>query len=127
MKVLQIHPSLTSITLRYLVSGHSYLPNDSDFGDLQTLVNMQETIELPADYIRLMEECHVNAKPIKVKEMTHEDFISSAELVAGVTRRQKELLSGETIKFLQTRQIRLEKARPSNFFFKYDLNSDKVK
>ncbi len=33
--VLQHHPSLETISLRYRLSGHSFLPNDSDFGDVE--------------------------------------------------------------------------------------------
>lgn len=126
MKILQFHPSLESIVLNFMVSGHSYLPNDADFGTFQSLMESQETIELPEDYRRLMLECRVNSKKVEVIEMTHNEFISSSGLVAGVTRRKKDQ-SGQAINFLKIRQIRLEKSQPSKIFIKYDIESNEVR
>lgn len=42
--VLQQHATLETISLRYLESGHTFLPNDSEFGDLECALKKEETI-----------------------------------------------------------------------------------
>jgi signal transduction histidine kinase len=101
------------------------LPNDAEFGHLESLIKTREKIELPAHYRQLMEECHVNAKKIEVIEMTNVDFLSSQLLMEGTTRRG-DATTKEKIKFLKTRQITLYKDKPSHLFFKYDLKDNKV-
>lgn len=126
-KVLQDHPSLQSITLRYLQSGHSFLPNDREFGHYEKLIRMQEKIELPSQYVKLMKECHVNANPVEVIEMTHEKFISSSSLHRHVVRRKKCAINKANVEFLKTHQIRMIKSEPSKLFFKYfPLDNDEV-
>lgn len=118
-KVLHDHPSLQSITLRFLQSGHSYLPNDRDFGHYEKLIRKQEKIELPSQYVQLMKECHVNAHPVEVIEMTHDKFISSSSLHCNVVRRKKCVITKQNVEFLKTHQIRMTKNEPSKLYFKY--------
>ena len=54
---LQMHQTLKTITLRYRVSGHSFLPNDSEFGEVECALRRQERLYLPEDIIRVMHDC----------------------------------------------------------------------
>lgn len=55
--VLQKHKTLKTITFRYRVSGHSFLPNDSEFGDVECALRRQERLYLPEDITRVMNDC----------------------------------------------------------------------
>ncbi|XP_050497796.1 uncharacterized protein LOC126878976 [Diabrotica virgifera virgifera] len=40
--IFDVHPLLERITLRLLTSGHSFLPNDTDFGDIECALKFQQ-------------------------------------------------------------------------------------
>jgi hypothetical protein len=126
--VLNEHPSLTSITLRFLQSGHSFLPNDREFGDYEKLIQKQQSIELPSKYVELMRECHVTANKIEPIKMKTEKFISSDTLTRHVTNRKNTKEKGEKVNYLNTHQIKILKTAPSKAFFQYfPLDDKKVK
>jgi hypothetical protein len=124
-KILSQHPSLETIEIRFLESGHSYLPNDRDFGDFQRLVNKQERIELLTHYIRLMKECRVDAETIDVTPMDHTKFIDWEPLKSIVCHRKKSTTK-EDWKMMKVHQIRIIKNQPSKLFLKYDLTQADV-
>lgn len=66
--VLEDSQTLKSIRLRFLVSGHSFLPNDSDFGDVECAIKVQNKLFSPADYFNVMKLCR-KKHPIHVIEM----------------------------------------------------------
>lgn len=49
--------NLESITLRFLYSGHSFLPNDSYFGDIESALKHHERLYTPEDYMQIMRTC----------------------------------------------------------------------
>lgn len=55
--ILHSSQYLEAITLKFLCSGHSFLPNDSDFGDIESALKHQQRLYLPSDYINVMKEC----------------------------------------------------------------------
>lgn len=117
-KILDEHPSLTTIMLRFLQSGHSFLPNDQEFGHYEKLIQKQQRIELPSDYMRLMKDAHSHAKKIEVIEMKHTDFISSKELQKLIVLR-KITKEKEKVQYLKTHQIKFLKEHPSALYFQY--------
>lgn len=44
MYVLQNHKTLKTISMRYLLSGHSFLPNDTEFGEVETALRCHERL-----------------------------------------------------------------------------------
>lgn len=66
--VLEDSQTLKSIKLRFLVSGHSFLPNNSDFGDVECAIKVQNKLFSPADYFNVMKLCR-KKHPIHVIEM----------------------------------------------------------
>lgn len=124
-KILESHPSLEVIIFRYLLSGHSYLPNDRDFANFQRIINKQERIELISEYVRLMRECHVNAEPIEIIPMDHTKIISSDPLKEKTCQR-KYTTKKEDFKMMQVHEMRVDKKNPSMLYFKYDITKDEV-
>lgn len=81
---------LESIELRFLVSGYSFLPNDSDFGDVECALKRQTRMYSPEDYIKVMKSCR-RKHPIEVVSMKKEDFLSTLKLEKEITNRKKKL------------------------------------
>ena len=50
--LLQNHQSLKSISFKFRVPGHSFLPNDSEFGDVECAIKQQQRLYLPEDLQR---------------------------------------------------------------------------
>ena len=48
--ILQNHPTLESITLRFLQPGHTFLPNDSEFGDVEYALKTHSRLYTDKDY-----------------------------------------------------------------------------
>ncbi|XP_050518375.1 uncharacterized protein LOC126892750 isoform X1 [Diabrotica virgifera virgifera] len=55
--IFDVHPLLERITLRFLTSGHSFLPNDTDFGDIECALKFQQRMYSPVDYMNVMSSC----------------------------------------------------------------------
>jgi hypothetical protein len=51
---LASHPTLNKITLKFMIPGHSFLPNDSEFGDVECHLKTQQRIYTDDDYIKIM-------------------------------------------------------------------------
>lgn len=58
-------PNSESITFKYLIPGHTYLPNDKDFGDIERALKFNQWIYTPEDYIHIMHMCK-KKNPLKL-------------------------------------------------------------
>lgn len=61
--------------MRYLVPGHTYLPNDSEFGDIECALKHHNMMYTPADYINVMPNARKKNKFV-VTQMMKNDFVS---------------------------------------------------
>lgn len=57
MKTLFNSIELDNITLKYLYPGHSFLPNDRNFSDIESALKHQQRLYTPQDYINVMRTC----------------------------------------------------------------------
>lgn len=85
--ILQAHSSLQKISLNFLVSGHSFLPNDTDFSHIEKALKNQQRIYTPEDYINVMKSCRKKNK-FGVYRLESSDFISTSNLEKNVTNRK---------------------------------------
>lgn len=108
--ILHSTQQLETITIKFLCSGHSFLPNDSDFSDIECALKTVQRLYTPGDYISIMESCR-KRKPFIVTEMSHKDFFGVANLEKSITNR-KTATNGEKINWLKIRSIRIEKKDP---------------
>jgi hypothetical protein len=78
-----------------MVSGHSYLPNDRDFGCIETAKRRTQHVFVPADWESLILNCR-KKNPFIVRHMKQEDFFVINELTKYVVNRKnkKEKQSG---------------------------------
>lgn len=108
--------SLAPIYFKYLVPGHSYLPNDSNFRKIETAIKRQIRIYTLGEFKDIVAGCSKNPKFI-VNEMTKQNFFSTEELEKGITNRKKDVRR-EKVSWLNARVIKIEKEKPFSIFFK---------
>lgn len=120
--ILAQHSSLKIIYMKYLISGHSFLPNDSDFGDIESALKYQPRIYTPDDYKSIMQTCRKKNKLI-VHNMQREDFFGVEELQRNITNRTIDK-DKKKVSWLKTRIIKLEKKKLFSIFFKEEFDED---
>lgn len=120
--VLHDHPTLKEIRHRFLESGHSFLPNDTDFGRIECALKHQQRLYTPEDYIQTMKNCR-KVKPMIVHRLTKEDFLSSRNLETKITNRKKAE-DGCKINWLETKEIVLKKEKMFSIFMRNNLDED---
>ena len=119
--VLEAHPLLEKITMRFLVSGHSFLPNDTDFGDIECALKLQQRLYSPDDYINIMEACR-KKNPLIVHKMHKEDFFGTVGLEKCIVNRKADI-DNKKINWLHIREIEILKEHPFKIFVKTDFAS----
>lgn len=120
--VLESHPTLESITMKFLVSGHSFLQNDTDFSDIESALAHSQRLYLPSDYVEVMRTAR-KKKPFIVTEMSSPDFVGTQKLEDLITNR-KVGENNEKINWLKIREIRFVKSEPLKIYTRTDFESD---
>lgn len=120
--VLESQPSMQKIFMRFLVSGHSFLPNDSDFSDVECALKHQQRLYVPEDYIHVMKECRRKNK-FRVTRMKKADFYGTAEIEKQVTNRKVDV-NKDKVSWLKAREIYLDKSKPFSIFLRENFNED---
>lgn len=114
--VLQNHPSLTTISLKFLLSGHSFLPNDSHFGDVECSLKTQQRLYTLNDYTDVMKACRRKNKFV-INRITAQDMVSVVNLERAITNRKSDV-NKEHINWLKLHEITLKKENPTLLFMK---------
>ncbi|XP_039281706.1 uncharacterized protein LOC111064507 isoform X2 [Nilaparvata lugens] len=114
--LFQEMPFLEKIRFKYLIPGHSFMPNDSHFGDVESALRFQQRIYCPQDYINIMKSCRKKNKFI-VTEINGEDFKSTEVIEKSITNRKKDL-HGNKINWLKMKEILLDRSKPMTLLVK---------
>ena len=91
--------SITRIDHKFMVSGHSYLPNDRDFGVIERKRKVSSHVYVPEDWMEIVATARSQGSPFEVIKMTPEDFRDSLPLAKYTVNRKKTVL-GEDVKWL---------------------------
>ena len=67
--------SYTSVDHKFMISGHSYLPNDRDFGSIEKENRKTQHIFIPDDWCTLIQNAR-HKNPFVVTKMSTNDFSS---------------------------------------------------
>ena len=70
-----------------MVSGHSYLSNDRDFGGVESARRRQPQIFTPEDWYTLVEKARCT-NPFTVVRMSARDFMSVNHLIENITNQK---------------------------------------
>lgn len=120
--VLEMKPNLESITFKYLMPGHSYLPNDKDFGDIERALKYNQRIYTPDDYIQIMALCKKKNSLI-TSQMEIDDFYSTEPLEKLIVNRKKKTRNVK-VNWMKTRELGITKEDPYHIYMKSDFDRE---
>ena len=107
---------LMRVEIVFMVSGHSYLPCDRNFGVLEKKFRVAENIHTPQHYLNVIGTA-VTTNPYEVIEMKLEEFMDIKPLLGYVTKRQPP------VPFSSARQLVVDVSYKEGFILKttYDI------
>lgn len=114
--VLEENKFLESIQLKFLISGHSFLPNDSDFGDIECAIKRQQKVYSPQDYANIIKGCR-KKNPIGVSFLKKDDFLCTGKIEKQITNRKKDVKE-DKINWFLIKEIKIEQDKPYSIFIK---------
>nr|XP_022904007.1 uncharacterized protein LOC111416270 [Onthophagus taurus] len=120
--VLESHTSLKTIYFKYLMPGHSFLPNDTDFGEIERKLKYQLRVYTLDEFKKIIELCSSKSKFVGV-EMTKDDFVGTSRIEQFITNRKIDS-NREHVNWLQARVIKFSKETPFSIFMKYSHKDD---
>ena len=97
--------NIHSVNMLFLESGHSYLPNDRDFGVIAKAMKHREAIYTPDDYQQLVTSCK-KKNPFTVKDV--KEFVIFSDLDKVLIKRKKNE-GKEQVRWLKIRWLQFEK------------------
>ena len=112
--------SYTTVDQKFMTVGHSYLPNDRDFGSIETARLKANHIYVPQDWCNLVLNCRRN-NPFRVSAMTQEDFVSLEPVAKCIVNRKLNTFK-QKVEWLNMKWIRITKGKPLQFQYRYTLN-----
>ncbi|XP_072394757.1 uncharacterized protein [Diabrotica undecimpunctata] len=112
----------TSIDHKFLTSGHSYLPNDADFGVIETKAKKKEFIYGPEDWINLVATAK-KTNSFQIIEMKREEFLSTRMLENSIINRKIDTTGGK-VNWLNIKWLKYYKNKPESIFYKETLQED---
>lgn len=115
--------AVDTIDLKFLVSGHSFLPNDADFGIIEKFSRKCPHIFSAQDWMKIAGEAKKKEPRFRVIEMKREEFKSTKTLESAIQNRKKTV-TGYGFSWLNIRWLRFERASPISLQFKETLNED---
>ena len=107
----------TSVDHKFMVSGHSYLPNDRDFGSIETASKKSQCIYVPADWERVVKESR-HKNPFSVTRMERKDFLSFQPLKQAIVNR-KVNITGAKVGWLNIKWINVCKDLPLQYRYRH--------
>lgn len=116
--------SYTQVDHKFMLSGHSYLPNDRDFGSIEKANRRTQHVFVPEDWFTLVEEArHKNR--FTVKQMNTSDFVS-IESVRSLIVHRKTNTQKQKVEWLKIRWLQISAASPFQVRYRYSLNALEV-
>lgn len=110
--------TIDTIDQQFLISGHSFLANDSDFGSVE-LASKGKTIYTPDHWYDIMATCR-RKKKIIVCKMTNDEFYTTSLLERNISKRKKST-DNLPVNWLKMQWIRIEKKSPYTIQYKENL------
>jgi len=90
LRVVQsLENNIEIIDHKFLISGHSYLPNDADFGIIEMALRKKNF--LYTHYYDIIKQCRQHNKFI-LHEMKRENFVSTKNLQNAIKKHEEETL-----------------------------------
>ncbi|XP_074028086.1 uncharacterized protein [Leptinotarsa decemlineata] len=114
--------TVEEIDHKFLVSGHSYLPSDQDFGLIEKEKKFHPHVFIPQDWHTVIK--HARKKhPFIVINMDKSNFFSTKFLESTITNR-KVSESKTKVEWLKIQWLRFRKDFPNTLQYKYSNHED---
>lgn len=110
---------LEEIDHKFMTTGHSFLPNDRDFGVIEQYAKNRVKY-VPDDWYSIITKCKTR-NPFQLYKMQRNDFVSTDLLEKAVTRR-KNNTNNDKVCWLQIQWLHFKKSEPYKIFYKETLN-----
>ena len=111
----------TVVDHKFMISGHSYLPNDRDFGSIENANRRTQHVFVPEEWCTLVERAR-SKNPFQVVRMKQENFVSLKKIRAEIVYR-KVNTKKEKVEWLNIRWIQLSKEKPYEIRYRYSHNA----
>ena len=103
-----------------MILGHSYLPNDTDFGQIEPSSKTMQ-IYVPEDWENVVRQARCK-NPFTVSRMEREDFVSLDPLKAAIVNRKVNTHYAK-VEWLKIHWIAVSKEQPLQFCYRHSNNS----
>ena len=113
--------SYTVVDHKFMLSGHSYLPNDRDFGAIEKASRRAEHVYVPEDWCLLVERARRKNAFVAVR-MSSNDYVSLESVKAQIVNR-KTNIHKQKVSWLNIRWIQVSKEKPYQLRYRYSLNA----
>ena len=111
----------TVVDHKFMISGHSYLPNDRDFGSIENANRRTQHVFVPEDWCTLVERARTK-NPFHVVRMKRADFVSTKTIRSEIVYR-KVNTKKEKVDWLSIRWLQLRKEKPYEIRYRYSHNT----
>lgn len=123
LKIVQaLDNNVEIIDHKFLISGHSFLPNDRDFAVIEMALKKNNLLYVPQDYYKIIKKCRKGNNFI-LNEMRQEDFVSTKLLEDAIFKRVKNS-DGESVNWLRICWMRFVRNEPYKIFYKTSMNEN---
>lgn len=122
--LLHRYENIKSLLHRFPEVGHSFLPNDRDFGDIEKAKKKKEAIYSVNQYVHLME--NASKKKPKAIMMKEKDFVDFAEVVNFSNLSSPVDTDGNKFTWLKIHEFRYEQGL-FGFMFKYEITDQEYR
>ena len=115
---------ITTIDQKFMLTGHSFLPNDRDFSSIELAKKRHSTIYVPDEWYDLVRGAR-RKNAFAVSVMNTDNFVSIKSLTSHIINRK---VNEDKVKvdWLKILWIRVSKDKPLQFLYRYSLNELEV-
>ena len=125
MYIINTCENIEEIDHKLLVSGHSFLPNDQDFGLIEKAKKKTNQIYVPAQWQGIVRHAKRKQPIFNVRPMTSDDFFSTS-ILEKTTVNRKLNTDTEKVEWLKIQWMQFRKSDKVNMFYKYSCDTDAV-
>ena len=115
---------ITTVDQKFMLSGHTFLPNDRDFGSVELAKKRHPTVYVPDEWYELVRGAR-HKNPFVVSAMNTESFVSIKSLTSNIVNRKQNIDKAQ-VNWFKILWIRVTKDKPLQFLYRYSLNELEV-
>lgn len=117
-----VQTGLESITVNFMQSGHSFLPNDADFGVIEKATKAAGDVYVSEHWMRVVANARKHM-PFTVVDMQPSDFIDLTAMSSQLTNRKKAE-DGSIVSWLSIQCMQFTSDNPQVMKYKFLCNGE---